>query len=76
MEREDPTRPHEELHSELDADAQDLEQRAEEVGERIDDARTDWERKKEDSTVPGAQADDDQPPAAGESPAAGPGGPA
>jgi hypothetical protein len=72
MEREEG-RPDQELHAELEADAQDLEKRGEQVGEHIKDARADWERKKQDDAVPGAQPDDDEP---GESPADAPGGPA
>jgi hypothetical protein len=75
METEE-SRPDRELHTELEADAADLEERGREVDERIEDTRSDWERKKEDSTVPGAQPSDDEPPAAGDSPADEPGGPA
>ena len=66
---------HDRLHEELQADADDLEERTGEVGERIDDTRQEWEAKKRDSSVPGAQPDDDEPPAEEESPAAGEGGP-
>jgi hypothetical protein len=75
MEREEG-RPDQELGAELEADAQDLEERGEQVGEHIEDARSDWERKKQDDAVPGAQPDDDEPPASGESPLDEPGGPA
>jgi hypothetical protein len=75
METEE-SRPDRDLHAELEADAADLEQRGREVEQGIEETRSEWERKKEDSTVPGAQPDDAQEPASGESPAEEPGGPA
>ena len=42
----------------------DLEQRTEELQDRIDDVRADWERKRRDSSVPGAPAPTDDPEAA------------
>ena len=39
---------------ELARETQDMEQRAERLEEEIDEARGDWERKKRDSSVPGA----------------------
>jgi hypothetical protein len=36
----------------------ELERRTEEVGEHIDTARQEWERKRSDSSVPGAAPDD------------------
>ena len=35
-------------------DLEDLEHRSEQLGEDIEDARADWERKKGDDSVPGA----------------------
>jgi len=34
-----------------------LKEHSDEVGEQIDDARTDWEAKEDDPAVPGAQPD-------------------
>lgn len=38
----------------------DMEKRAEKLGDHIDDARQDWEAKKADSKVPGAAGDPDR----------------
>ncbi len=40
---------------ELEAEADRLEKRSEEVGEQADRAEGDWEAKKQDDSVPGAQ---------------------
>ncbi len=45
---------------ELEAEADDLEQRSEEVGEHTDQAGSDWDAKKQDESVPGAQPPDDE----------------
>ena len=56
---------HDQEHPEERAD--ELERRTEQLGEEIEDAREDWERKKADPQVPGAAGDpaaadsDDQP---------------
>jgi len=68
-------RPDQELADELEDAAEDLESRRREVDGQVDEARKDWERKKQDSTVPGAQASENEPPADEESPAEGEGGP-
>jgi hypothetical protein len=48
---------HEEQADRLDDDAEKMEQHSEQLGERIDDIESDWERKEEDPSVPGAQPD-------------------
>ncbi len=45
---------------ELDAEADRLEKRSEEVGEHTDHAESDWEAKKQDESVPGAQPSDEE----------------
>lgn len=42
----------------------ELEQRTEQLQDRIDDVRADWERKRRDPSVPGAPAPADDPEAA------------
>jgi hypothetical protein len=39
----------------------EMEERAERLDDEIDDAREDWERKKADSSVPGAVGDPNEP---------------
>jgi hypothetical protein len=41
----------------LEQELERLDQHADEVGERIDDTRRDWEAKEQDPKVPGAQPD-------------------
>jgi hypothetical protein len=57
---------HQRIHERAEREADDLQRRNEELGEHIDDARQDWETKKGDESVPGAQPDeeehDDAPP--------------
>ena len=50
---------HEEQSEKLSRELERLNEHSDEVGERIDDARRDWEAKEEDPTVPGAQPDPD-----------------
>jgi hypothetical protein len=50
---------HEEQAEKLADELDRLDEHADEVGERIDEARRDWEAKGEDPTVPGAQPDPD-----------------
>jgi hypothetical protein len=38
-------------------DVEDMEQRSEQLEEEIEDVREDWERKKADSSIPGAAGD-------------------
>jgi hypothetical protein len=49
---------HEEHAEELEREADKLEQHSEKVGERIEEARREWEAKEDDATVPGAQPDE------------------
>jgi chromosome segregation ATPase len=64
---------YEERHEELEHETEKLEEQAERIDEHIDEARSDWESKKKDSGVPGAQAPDEDetgpPPEAEEPPA-------
>lgn len=50
---------HEQQADELERDAERMEDHADRLGERIDDVQTDWERKEQDPSVPGAQPDPD-----------------
>ena len=45
---------------ELEAEAGRLEERSDEVGEHTDKAGSDWEGKKQDESVPGAQPSDEE----------------
>jgi hypothetical protein len=56
-------RPDQELAEELEESTRDLEARRREVDGQLDEARKDWERKKQDDTVPGAQGDEGDSPA-------------
>ena len=56
-EHEDP----EALADEMEQQADRLEDRSKKLGENVDDVRKDWERKRSDQAVPGAN-----PPADGE----------
>jgi hypothetical protein len=42
--------------TEYEQQADELEERSQKLGEEIADVREDWERKKADDSVPGAQA--------------------
>jgi predicted nucleic acid-binding Zn-ribbon protein len=50
---------HDERAGELEHEADDMEERAERLEEEIGDVKEDWERKKADPSVPGAQDEDD-----------------
>ena len=50
---------HDEQADRLEDDADTLEQHSDQLGERIDDAQDDWERKEQDPSVPGARPDPD-----------------
>jgi hypothetical protein len=56
----------EKLADRLEHEADELERRSEELGQRTEDVAHDWERKREDESVPGAPPpaghDDDGPP--------------
>jgi len=41
----------------IDDELRDMERRSERLEERIDETRRDWERKKADDSVPGAEGD-------------------
>ena len=49
---------HDQQAERLEQEAERLEEHSGEVGERIEGARREWESKAQDSSVPGAQADD------------------
>jgi hypothetical protein len=51
---------HERRADEMEHDAERMEHDSQKVGDRIEEARSDWESKEQDDTVPGAQ------PASGE----------
>ncbi len=48
---------YEEQADQMEEDAAKLEQHNEQLGERIEDVKDDWERKEQDVSVPGAQPD-------------------
>jgi hypothetical protein len=58
---------HEEQAEQMERDVRRMEEESDRVGDRIDDARQDWEAKEKDASVPGAQPDPDeeQEPVAG-----------
>jgi hypothetical protein len=51
---------HEEQADRMEEDAERMEEHSDKLGERISDVESDWERKEQDPTVPGAQPDDDE----------------
>ena len=58
---------HEEQADRMEEDAERMEEHSEQLGERIADVESDWERKEQDASVPGAKpdADEDQEPVPG-----------
>ena len=48
---------HEEQARDMERDADRMEEHSDELGERIEKTRRDWEAKEQDPTVPGAQPD-------------------
>lgn len=44
----------------MEEDADRMEEHSENLGERIEDIQSDWERKEQDPAVPGAQPDPDE----------------
>jgi predicted nucleic acid-binding Zn-ribbon protein len=50
---------HEDRTRELERELEDMEERSERLEDEVSDAREDWERKKGDSSVPGAPEDPD-----------------
>ena len=58
---------HDEQADRLERDADKLEDESERVGEHIEEARSDWEAKEKDSSVPGAEPEfDDEEQDSGE----------
>lgn len=55
----DPSPDQQDPESGAASTVEELEERGEEVGKDIEDAKSDWESKKDDSSVPGAQPDED-----------------
>jgi hypothetical protein len=51
---------HEEQAEKLERQAEYLEERGERVDRQIDETRSDWESKEQDSSVPGAQPEPDE----------------
>ena len=51
---------HDEQAEKLEQELERLEQHSDEVGDRIEDTRREWEAHEEDPTVPGAQPDPDE----------------
>jgi phage shock protein A len=51
---------HEEQAEDLERQAENLEERGERVDRQIDETRSDWESKEQDSSVPGAQPESDE----------------
>jgi hypothetical protein len=54
------TEDHEDTAAAAERELADMEERSARVGEHIDDARKDWEAKKQDPAVPGAAGDPDR----------------
>jgi chromosome segregation ATPase len=51
---------HEERADDLERELDDMQQRTDKLEDDIGDVRDDWERKKRDSSVPGAAGDPDR----------------
>jgi hypothetical protein len=51
---------HEEQAERMEDDAERMEEHSEQLGERVDDIQSDWERKEQDASVPGARPDPDE----------------
>ena len=51
---------HDERAGRMERDADDLEGQSAKLEEHIEDARREWEGKKHDASVPGAQPEDDE----------------
>jgi hypothetical protein len=48
---------HDERAREMERDADEMEEHSEDVGERIEETRREWEAKEQDPSIPGAQPD-------------------
>jgi hypothetical protein len=51
---------HEEQAEQMEQDAERMEHHSDQLGDRIEDVKEDWERKEHDASVPGAQPDPDE----------------
>lgn len=51
---------HEQQAERMEEDAERMEEHSEQLGGRIDDIESDWERKERDPAVPGARPDSDE----------------
>jgi hypothetical protein len=58
---------HEEQAEQMEDEAERMEHHSDQLGDRIDDVKEDWERKERDASVPGAQPDpvEEEEPVAG-----------
>lgn len=59
MEEREEREEHEEVADQLEGEADRLQQGVDELGEQVDELRDDWERKQQDSAVPGANPPDE-----------------
>jgi len=50
---------HDEQADQVERDLDEMEERSEELGKEIEETEADWERKKQDDSVPGALPDED-----------------
>ena len=57
-EQESELREMDESSQDMRSDVEELEERTSQLGQEVDEARQDWERKKQDSSVPGAEPGD------------------
>jgi hypothetical protein len=51
---------HERIHEEHEREADDLERQGDKLDEELKQVKGDWEAKKSDDSVPGAQPDEDE----------------
>jgi hypothetical protein len=51
---------HDEQAERLEREAQEMERRSEDVGDRIEETKRDWEAKEDDPSVPGARPDPEE----------------
>ena len=51
---------HEEQAEQMEEGAERMEHHSDQLGDRIEDVKEDWERKEHDASVPGAQPDPDE----------------
>ena len=49
---------HDEQAERMEEDAERMEEHSDKLGERIEDVESDWERKEQDVSVPGVDADE------------------